>query len=759
MAPFRGRGGGMRGQSHRGFRGGGFRGGRGGSRGGRGGSGGARGRKRNDFVAARVQDPVADENDPVSASESEREPEYSDASSSEEEEEAQPVSNVYHSLLASLSAKNPKTSQEEPRRKRRKLDHSVRSLQEHAEPKIHDPLIIDSEEHYDLEGISKARSVVGVENPEVDEHEEDGSDESDVDSLHPDQELNAQLDDDDANEGDEVDSFGIHFDRLDENELAMRTKAISANQWTTQKLNTEDGGRVLLQVPGAAAGTAARRKVKSVQDLRLKGRLVATAEKALGTFNAVEQAIAPSLFDYQDVLFGARTVQNAGRIRDMCCLHALNHILKTRDRILKNNSKLAAAPENDDAEYRDQGFTRPKVLFLLETKEACVRVLDSLTKLQEFEQQENKKRFIENFSASDHIFSDDKPEDFRELFEGNDENEFRIGVKLTRKTMKYFSKFYASDIIFASTLGLRRAIESNEKKKKDYDFLSSIELVIMEQADATLMQNWEHAEFVFQHLNLQPKETHGCDFSRVRSWYLDGHAPHIRQTVVLSAYLAPKINTLYNKHMHNFAGRLKYTPSYDAGVIETLPHGIKQTFARFDSPSYMTDPDARFKYFTSSVLPRILKTPNPPGGGIGVLLFIPSYLDFVRVRNALVDIDISYASISEYTDTTDVRRARSHFMSGRHSLLIYTGRAHHFHRYTIRGVKRVVFYGVPENPKFYEEIVGFVGKTVERGEISKSEANVRVVFSKWERLELERVVGAKRVGKMVVDKGDVFDFV
>ncbi|KAF1967621.1 U3 small nucleolar RNA-associated protein 25 [Bimuria novae-zelandiae CBS 107.79] len=751
MAPFRGRGG-MRGRGR-----GGVRSGRG-----RGGRGGARGGRRNDFVAARVQDPVANDKEEyrapsVSNSEEDSETDENIEGGSEEEDEI-PAANAYRSLLMSFgaSAKNSNTTQGEPRRKRRKLDHGpVHAEDEQAvqAPRNEDGYL-EADDHV-KGGIEDLNNGKAFEES-FEDHELDEADHVSVKIV---EESDGDQEDDLDTHLDLGDAWASHIERPDDNDLKMRIKAIVANRWTTEKLESQDGYRGLLQVPGTKEGTLLRRRIKSIRDLKLKPRLVENAEEALGEFDTLEQAIAPSLFDYQDVLFGARTVKNAGRIRDMCCLHALNHILKTRDRILKNNEKLSHMSEDDDAEYRDQGFTRPKILFLLETKQACVRVLDSITKLHTFEQQENKKRFLDSFSAPEHFFSDDKPDDFRELFEGNDENEFRVGVKLTRKTMKYYSKFYASDIIFASTLGLRRAIEGDEKKKKDYDFLSSIEMVIMEQADATLMQNWDHTEFVFSHLNLQPKDAHDCDFSRVRPWYLDGHAPHVRQTIVLAAYLAPKINTLYNKHMLNFSGRLKITPSYDKGVIEALPYGIKQTFSRFDSPSYLTDPDARFKYFSTTVLPRILKTPKPLEGGIGVLLFIPSYLDFVRVRNALVDTDISYASISEYTDATDVRRARSHFLTGRHSLLLYTGRAHHFHRYHLRGVKRVVFYGVPENPRFYEEVVGFVGKSVERGEVSRSEARVQVAFSKWERLELERVVGAKRVGRMVKDKGDVFDFV
>jgi U3 small nucleolar RNA-associated protein 25 len=602
--------------------------------------------------------------------------------------------------------------------------------------------------------------------PDVEVDDESSTLEAEDAVAEEEEEEEEEMDNDEVSDEDEQEeqkleqAYERHFANPDENELATRLKRIAANQWTSQKLDRKPGlGAGVLQVPSDEVKTPVR-KLRSVRDVELKARLVENAQKRIGTFDDLEQAITPSIFGYQDLLFGARTVQNASRLRDITCLHALNHILMTRDRVLKNNAKLAQAKDDDtDTEYRDQGFTRPKILFLLETKQACVRALDSITALHDFEQQENKKRFLDSFSLPEDKFSEDRPADFRDLFEGNDENEFRIGVKLTRKTLKYYSTFYNSDIIFASTLGLRRAIESGDPKKRDSDFLSSIEMVIMEQADAALMQNWEHAEFVFEHLNLQPKDSHGCDFSRVRNWYLDGHAGFVRQTIVLSAFLTPKINTLYNRHMRNFAGRLKYTADHTAGLIETLSYGIKQTFLRFDSPSHLTDPDARFKYFSTTILPSITRLPKPVEGGLGVLVFIPSYLDFVRIRNSLVDTDIAYASISEYTDATDVRKARSHFMNGKHSVLLYTGRAHHFHRYNLRGVKRVVFYGVPENHIFYDEVVGFVGKSVERAEISRAEASVKVCFSRWERLELERIVGSKRVGKMVGDRGDVFDFV
>ncbi|KAI9167642.1 U2 small nucleolar RNA-associated protein [Paramyrothecium foliicola] len=623
-----------------------------------------------------------------------------------------------------------------PKTKRRKLEHQT--LTETEDLKSEDGQ--DSEENEDDE----------PRDPDLVDDNEEADEAADA----------AEVPEDDSDDEDASDPFDVHFANPNEAVVAKGIAAVKEGKWSTKRAMLKSW-RTTLTHPDSGETYNVPSHLTSLNGLRLKQKLKETASKSMGQLTDAQQALGRPIFDYQDVLHCDRSVKNSDQLRKLACLHAVNHVFKTRDRVIKNNYKLAKEGEDTELELRDQGFTRPKVLFLLPTRNSCVRVINTIRDLCEPDQQENRKRFDDSYVDKNATFGADRPADFRDLFEGNDDDMFRLGMKFTRKTIKYFAQFYNSDILFASPLGLRMAIGSEEDKKQpDYDFLSSVEMVIVDQADALLMQNWEHVEQIFEHMNLQPKDAHGCDFSRLRNWYLEDWAKYFRQTIIFSAFNTPELLELRRLHCQNWAGKVRLQPEY-SGVLQQLGVKAKQTFSRFQSSSVNKDPDARFEYFTSAIVPSLVKRAKDAAG---TLIFIPSYLDFVRVRNYFATSaavsSITFGAISEYADVPEASRARSHFLTGRHRVLLYTERAHHFRRYQLRGVKRVIFYGLPDNPIFYKEIAGgYLIKSEQDQEIEPGQGVVRTVFSKYDLLKLERIVGSKRVGKMMQERGDTFDFI
>ncbi|KAL8728127.1 MAG: hypothetical protein Q9181_005454 [Wetmoreana brouardii] len=702
---------------------------RGGRKGGFQGTTGTNVGPRKDFQSSRIEEAVNNRSNRSDvASEIGDSNEESDGVLSTEasSESAIATENPYNLLLQTL---NPAASRGEPKRKRRKVEQTgatdfASSTSSGALDVLHDV-----------------------------EEEESPSEEDDE----------VQSEADDNLEGHDL--FTRHFVDQDELAAAQRIQAVNENRWVVEKTTTGSSWSSTLRSPSVSKATEILgiEKISGIKDVKLKPKVERTAERLLTKADDLLCQLASSVLSYQDVLFPTRSLDNAETIRTLVSLHALNHVFRTRDKVLKNNAKLSGNDNDEDFEARDQGFTRPKVLILMPTRQSCVKMVRAITTISEPEQQENKKRFQDSYARVEDKFSPDKPDDFQDLFGGNDDDMFRLGLKFTRKTVKFFSQFYNSDIILASPLGLRTALEGGNKKKQDYDFLSSIEIVVVDQSEALLMQNWEHVEYVLEHLNLQPREAHGCDFSRVRPWYLDGHAKYYRQTVLFSAFNFPSLNKLYTKQMLNIAGKIKFSKSYD-GAIMDIGIPIKQTFSRFESVDPSSEPDNRFDYFISGVLPSLARTASHGAGGhMGILLFVPLYADFVRLRNYIASSSstqhVSFGSISEYTQPREVARARSHFLTGRHSILLYTERAHHFRRYHLKGAKKIFFYGLPENPIFYQEIVGgFLGSGIAEAKVEPRHANVRCLFSKLDLLKLERVVGTKRYLSLLSEKGDTFEF-
>lgn len=682
----------------------------------------ARAGRNNAFYSTRVEEQPGDvpENDVESLVDGSENLGVLSEHLSESEDVSKDIVKPYSTLLQSLS-----TDSGEPRRKKRKVE-------KHEEP---------------LEAEISGNDIDRVEERE------------DVEDLDVDAQEADDLEDD-------YDPFLKHFAQHMDTELTQAIEDVKNGSWASRMSDSKLEGGCLMKIPMVSSSALAHGSsiIPNIDGLQLKQKLLEPAKKALPSLDRTTGRLASSFFNYRDVFFPHRTLRNAETLRKLTCLHLLNHVFKTRDKVIKNNARLAKE-DTEGIELRDQGFTRPKVLVILPTRNSCVKYVDTIISLCKPEQQENKKRFQDSYASGDDHFSEDKPEDFRELFAGNDDDMFRLGLKFTRKTVKFFAQFYNSDIIFASPLGLRMAMGADDPKKQDHDFLSSVELVVADQVDAMLMQNWEHVVFIFEHLNLQPKEAHGCDFSRVRDWYLDANAKYLRQTILFSSFNFPSLNGLFSRHMLNVSGKMKYSKEED-GAMTDLGISTRQTFSRLDVTSPVTEPDDRFKYFTTSILPSLTKHPKHGAGvGQGVLIYLPSYADFVRIRNYLASSsdtqDISFGSISEYTSVRDVARARSHFFSGRHSVLLYTERAHHFRRYHLKGVKRVIMYGLPENPIFYKEIIGgYLGSSISSAELNARQTSVRSLFSKLDALKLERIVGTGRLLPMLREKGgDTFDFV
>jgi len=228
------------------------------------------------------------------------------------------------------------------------------------------------------------------------------------------------------------------------------------------------------------------------------------------------------------------------------------------------------------------------------------------------------------------------PPDHVAMFQGNIDDDFRLGIKLTRKTVKLFSEFYSSDIIIASPFGLRRAIDADGG-----DFLSLVEMLVIDQVDAISMQNWDHLQLCLSHLNQLPKASHDTDFSRVKPWFLDGHAKYLRQSIMLSPYESPEMRSLFSSYT-NVAGKIRTRHLWPPLAV---PEGIKQIFSQFECANPQSEPDKRFEYFTTQIFPSVMKSAVQSSNTV---IFVPSYFDFVRLRHWLrQQSNVSFATLFE----------------------------------------------------------------------------------------------------------------
>lgn len=110
--------------------------------------------------------------------------------------------------------------------------------------------------------------------------------------------------------------------------------------------------------------------------------------------------------------------------------------------------------------------------------------------------------------------------------------------------------------------------------------------------------------------------------------------------------------------------------------------------------------DTRFSFFTKQLWEKIYE--DNPGYTV---LFVPSYLEFVRLRTWLRNRNAQVAFVSEYSEKKDAQRNRHYYETREYPVLMVTERAIIFDKIKLRHARSVIMYGLPESPDTFTDVL------------------------------------------------------
>ncbi|KAK6018797.1 hypothetical protein OSTOST_15590, partial [Ostertagia ostertagi] len=366
--------------------------------------------------------------------------------------------------------------------------------------------------------------------------------------------------------------------------------------------------------------------------------------------------------------------------------------------VISNSRKLSSTAAKGEATEdlieasRDQGFVRPTVLILCPFKKDAYDIVERLERLifgKNKVSTWSRDRFHTEFKSEPApTFKTRICEEYKELITGNNDDCFRVGIAISKKVLKLFEAFDKSDIILCSPLGLRMILDGDAGRESH--LISNIQIAVVDKADIMLQQNWEHLAIIFSHMHTQPSKIE-TDISRVRQCYIEGLSKYYCQLLLFSRYEHELFSALVLEHSLNYNGLI--IPNAFFAMIE-IP--LCQELRRFK----VTDPSeqalSRFncfkEYCAASLLP-------------GTCVVIPSYFDFVRVRNHFKRSEESFVACHEYAPKTKILRARDLFYHKHKKVLLVTERYYFFNRKALKGMAKIVFYQLPSHPDLYSEFI------------------------------------------------------
>lgn len=257
---------------------------------------------------------------------------------------------------------------------------------------------------------------------------------------------------------------------------------------------------------------------------------------------------------------------------------------------------------------QDQGFTSPRVLILVPNKKHAKLIVEeivSITRNGNWKGVSNKRKFKEEFSEAESM---------------NDC--FRIGLNFDffNNKIRLYQSFDESDIIIASPLGLKLTTTNDEsvKNKKVFDFLSSIEILLIDFAEIFMYQNIEHLEEILSFMNKIPKNNQNIvSINRIKDSVKNNNLQFLRQNIIISHYKSLEIEMLVKRFCKNVQGGLYVLNENYENLIESISKSlneketdselspvsntIKYEFKMLKTFDDMEIYDYKFNYFTKNV--------------------------------------------------------------------------------------------------------------------------------------------------------------
>lgn len=230
-----------------------------------------------------------------------------------------------------------------------------------------------------------------------------------------------------------------------------------------------------------------------------------------------------------------------------------------------NEINLNSANNKDESgnliyeQIKDQGFTFPRGLILVPYKKHARLIVDEIIQILKggnWKGSKNKKKFKEEYSESDAM---------------NDC--FRIGISFNyfENKIKFYESFEDADLIIASPLGIKLTKnQEGNKEEKIYDFLSSVEILLVDFAEVFTFQNISHLEEVLQVVNQLPKSNSNIvDINRIKDNYKDNYAKYLRQSIFVSHFKNLEIEMLIKNTCNNvFNGTYLFIEKYNNILFE-----------------------------------------------------------------------------------------------------------------------------------------------------------------------------------------------